>query len=196
MKITPVILVLMAIAAAGCSFPSAATPAPAPASSPAVATVAAEYQSYRKMTDREVLVDPQFATLCIGASQQLVERARESKGPHAHSAILVFMNSGAAEAFAAGNRLYPEGAVIVKRKMRLPVRGTPDHAVRSQAHGVGGMVKRAPGFDPPHGDWEYFYFEDPAQIESGRIASCVTCHAGAKRTDHVFGTWAERATFR
>ena len=55
------------------------------------------------------------------------------------------------------------------------------------------MVKRAPGYDPEHGDWEYFYFEDPAKIEQGKIQSCVRCHAGAKATDHVFGTW-ERAS--
>jgi hypothetical protein len=58
-------------------------------------------------------------------------------------------------------------------------------------NGVGGMVKRPPGYDPEHGDWEYFYFEDPAKIESGKIGSCVACHAGAGQ-DHVFGSWARK----
>ena len=73
------------------------------------------------------------------------------------------------------------------------------------------MIKRADGFDPAHGDWEYFcsahvpgLADDPAvaqsavaqvkpagKIESGRIASCVQCHEAAKRTDYVFGTWAD-----
>ncbi|MDB6068335.1 MAG: hypothetical protein JWR26_4543 [Pedosphaera sp.] len=56
-------------------------------------------------------------------------------------------------------------------------------------NGVGGMVKRAPGYDPAHGDWEYFYFDDAAKIQSGRIASCVGCHETAKGKDYVFGTW-------
>jgi hypothetical protein len=55
------------------------------------------------------------------------------------------------------------------------------------------MVKRAPGFDSAQGDWEYFYFDDPSKIESGRMASCIECHRTAKQTDYVFGLWANRA---
>jgi hypothetical protein len=51
------------------------------------------------------------------------------------------------------------------------------------------MVKRSSGYDAKHGDWEYFYFENPAKIESGRISSCVQCHDSAKKQDYVFGTW-------
>ena len=29
------------------------------------------------------------------------------------------------------------------------------------------MIKRPPGYDPQHGDWEYFYFEQPTTVESG-----------------------------
>jgi hypothetical protein len=53
------------------------------------------------------------------------------------------------------------------------------------------MIKRPPGYDPDHGNWEFFYFEDPVKIESGKIASCVDCHNIA-RQDHVFGDWAKK----
>jgi hypothetical protein len=52
------------------------------------------------------------------------------------------------------------------------------------------MIKRPSGYDPSHGNWEYFYFENPSKIESGKITSCVQCHAGAADRDFVFGTWA------
>ena len=55
--------------------------------------------------------------------------------------------------------------------------------------GVGGMVKRSPGYDPEHGDWEYFYFEGKGEPQGGRIASCVQCHDSVKSKDHVFGSW-------
>lgn len=57
-------------------------------------------------------------------------------------------------------------------------------------NGVGGMVKRSSGYDPNHGDWEYFFIDDVAKIESGRIAACRNCHDTAKASDHVFGTWS------
>jgi hypothetical protein len=60
--------------------------------------------------------------------------------------------------------------------------------------GVGGMVKRSAGYDPTHGDWEYFYFEDPKKIESGRIASCVQCHSSAKDKDTYSEPGVRRAT--
>jgi hypothetical protein len=75
----------------------------------------------------------------------------------------------------------------------MRTRGAPDSPSADPSHGVGGMVKRAAGFDPAHGDWEYFYFEDPAHIESGAIATCTGCHASARATDYVFGSWRPSA---
>jgi hypothetical protein len=161
---------------------------------PTVAAIAAEYRSYRKMTDADVFVNPELAMLCIGASQQHVEAARKTKGPHAHSAIGVYMNESAARTFAGNGGKYSPGAVVVKQKTLLSTRDrSATGRARVVENGVGGMVKRAPGFDPAHGDWEYFYFDDATKIEAGRMASCIECHRTAKGTDYVFGTWSARA---
>lgn len=159
----------------------------------AVGEIATTYRTYRKMTEQAVFVNPELAMLCIGASKSQVEQARQTKGPHAHTAIVVYMNESAAQTFARGSGAYEPGAVIVKEKTALGYRDEKSRAsVRPGDHqGVGGMVKRAKGYDPAHGDWEYFYFEDAAKIESGRMASCVKCHDGAKATDYVFGSWAK-----
>jgi hypothetical protein len=96
------------------------------------------------------------------------------------------MNEPAAQVFSRGNNVYPVGSVIVKEKRILDFSGKKS---ASAENGVGGMVKRAASYDPAHGDWEYFYFEDTSNIQAGRIQSCVQCHEGAKDKDYVFGTW-------
>src|SRR5437763_734321 len=92
--------------------------------------------------------------------------------------------------FTEGKGPYQPGAVIIKEKSPDRPIHIPEGGVLAFRHGVGGMVKRSPGFDPEHGDWEYFYYEDPKKIETGAITSCVKCHEGAKDKDYVFGAWA------
>ena len=161
------------------------TPAPL-----AIADIAAAYTSYHKVTDEEVRVNPELATRCAPITKELVETLRTRHGPHAHTSILVYMNAPAAQVFSRGDKVYPVGSVIVKQKRIL---GFYDEKigknVSSAENGVGGMVKRAAGYDPAHGDWEYFYFEDKSKIQAGHIQSCVQCHEGAKDKDYVFGTW-------
>ena len=163
-----------------------------------------------------MFVNPEFAALCIGVTQAAVEAARVTKGPHANAAVLIFMNTFAAKAFADNTTSYPVGSVVVKQKEFLPSRATStgvkalseptlpfardaasrgnggassQMAIHGSPAGVGGMIKRPAGYDPEHGDWEYFYFEQPTKIEHGRIASCVQCHAAAKSSDFIFGSW-------
>ncbi len=103
------------------------------------------------------------------------------------------MNELAENAFRRRSSAYPVGSVVVKEKTALGYMSEGNEQTMTRPHdGVGGMVKRPPGFDAAHGDWEYFYFEEPSRIESGRISSCVQCHGGASARDHVFGGWAER----
>jgi hypothetical protein len=101
------------------------------------------------------------------------------------------MNVLAADAFHTNATLFPAGAVVVKHKT---IHGYFDkggmHFPKPDL-GVGGMIKRPAGYDPGHGDWEYFYFEAANKIESGPIASCVQCHESAKNKDYVFGTWSK-----
>jgi hypothetical protein len=155
------------------------------------AQVAKDYKRFTSMTPKPVDVDPAISMLCIGASQRVVADARKTNGPHAHTAITIYMNDPAANAFNAATTPYPVGAVIVKEKKPYLFRSADSKPKMIKANdGVGGMIKRPPGYDPDHGDWEYFYFEDPAKIESGKLTSCVQCHTGAAAKDYVFGAWA------
>lgn len=162
---------------------------------PAVEQIARSYVDLTLVTKEPVLVDPQLASLCVSIRPQFVEDAIKRNGPHAHTSVRIFMNGVAADALRDEAAKYPVGSVIVKEKQGLNYDlvnddGELKRSAAKTANGVGGMVKRPVGYDPEHGDWEYFYFEDSAKIEHGKIASCVECHRGASATDYVFGCWA------
>jgi hypothetical protein len=186
------LLILTSLCLFGCTRTDEPADPPPPATDqPDVRQIAATYHTLRPMTKEPVFVDPGLAMLCRGATQAEVEAARKVSGPHAHTAVTIFMNDLAANSFGKPNVTYPVGSIIVKEKKALGYWSTTQPREMTTANdGVGGMIKRPPGYDPAHGDWEYFYFEDPNKVESGKMNSCIQCHTGAARKDHVFGNWA------
>ncbi len=151
--------------------------------------VARNYRDLRLVTPEPVFVNPELAILCGEIPAEAVEAARKQHGVHAHSLVSIYMNELAADVFDGGKGAYPVGSVIVKEKWFHPYEG--DDRGPENRDGVGGMIKRPDGYDSEHGNWEYFYFEQPDQIESGRIASCIDCHEGARNRDFVFASWAD-----
>ncbi|QOV90936.1 cytochrome P460 family protein [Humisphaera borealis] len=150
------------------------------------------YPKLRLLTPEPVYVNLELARLCRGANEADLRSARKTAGPHAHSTIRIYMNALAADAFPRSKNAYPVGSVIVKEKSPLWYTDASDKQITLPA-GVGGMIKRAPGYDPKYGDWEYFYAEENAKTEVGRIDSCRDCHSGASSRDYVFGQWASPA---
>jgi hypothetical protein len=72
----------------------------------------------------------------------------------------------------------PAGATLVER---LFPQGAPGASLYFA------MVKRAPGYDPAGGDWEYLVAAAGGQVEErGKLALCARCHAEAPH-DHLFG---------
>src|SRR5262245_45376170 len=138
---------------------------------PSVSAVAANFTNYQRITKSVVYVNPELAELCRGASQEEVEMARVKFGPHANTGVLIYMNESAANAFITNGSAFPAGSVIVKQKTIHGYTGKNGKRVHEANNGVGGMIKRPAGYDPQHGNWEYFYFEDAKKIESGRITS-------------------------
>jgi Cytochrome P460 len=162
-------------------------------SDPRIMDIVRDYSKLRSMTVDRVFVNLELAMLCRGASAHDVAEARKKQGPHAHTSIRVFMNDLAADAFRQARARFPVGSIIVKEKSGQWYDPGGSELARESTHdGVGGMVKRSPGFDATHGDWEYFYFEDVSNVASGKISSCLGCHGGAASRDYVFGDWAKR----
>ena len=160
------------------------------------------------MTKEPVEVNPSVAVLCANPPPDWVAAAKKASGPHAFCRVKIYMNGLAAGVFGKEHAIYPVGAVIVKEKQfgyRDPKSvqasgklfgGSGKGASTQPAEGdgfgdgVGGMIKRAAGYDSAHGDWEYFYYEDRKKIEHGKMSSCIECHAGEAERDYVFGSWA------
>ena len=157
-----------------------------------IARIAKSYSDLTLMTPKPVFVNPELAMLCVGATKEMVDAARTEKGPHANCSVKIFMNQLASSAFSK-NEPYPVGAIIVKEKDMLGYRTKTDTEWQGTGSGVGGMIKRENGFDEKNGNWEYFYFENTSSIESGKMSSCIECHANARTSDFVFGDWAKKA---
>lgn len=81
---------------------------------PTAKEVARTYSRLARITAKPVLVDPQLAASCVGIKQEHLDDARKRAGPHAHTAIQIYMNELAAGAFRTSAATYPVGAVIVK----------------------------------------------------------------------------------
>lgn len=97
-----------------------------------------------------------------------------------------WLNPAAKRGFDEKRTPFEVGAAIVKEKLQLESNGEQ----RLVARGL--MIKRGPGFDPAHGDWEFGYWEPGKELRRGDQAArtCGGCHASAG-TDFVFldGRW-------
>lgn len=170
---------------------------------PDAAAAAKDYKYLRKMTPVPARVDGRLSSQCAPVTKAQVDGVRKAFGPHAFAYVNIYMNRDALDAFAAGSH-YPPGSIIIKEKIADTPAGfvhdsraasAPAKSAASRpasapaARGVGGMIKQRKGYDPEHGDWEYFYFEDINNITKGKIENCIQCHKNTAETDYVFGSW-------
>jgi hypothetical protein len=103
-------IILISLALAGVSAQRAATSQPTTQLSdgpPRVSEVARKYSHLTLLTPKPADVDPVLAELCRGASQVDVDAAKKKSGPHAYTAVTIYMNSAAADAFAHSATPYP-----------------------------------------------------------------------------------------
>jgi hypothetical protein len=138
-------------------------------------SVPLEYQQLPSTTERPFRADPSQYELCAPAD------FGPKKGPHNTPALKMYLNELARSGLVDRTQAMPVGATIVKEKWPA------EDAAKPVAYAA--MVKRAAGYDPKHGDWEYVYaeLEGKKRIVRGQIASCVACHEGAAKRDYVFG---------
>jgi len=138
------------------------------------------YRDFTRLTKRPHLVSPLTSTLCTTPSRAMEEQEGKKTGPHYKARVHIYANPVALPAIAERMTQFPVGAIVVKEKL-----GDGDKVA-----GIGGMIKRAAGYDPPNGDWEYFYYEGTDSLTTGRISSCIECHRSARSTDYVYSVWS------
>lgn len=148
---------------------------------PTFAGVMAAYPTWQRRTPEPVPLSEEIFALCRApnaAEQKFIESEHGKR-----RLVLDWLNPAAMTGYAdKGKTPFPAGAAIVKEKLVHEASG----AVTLVARGM--MIKRGPGFDPLHGDWEFAYWEPAAGISTGaaQAQSCGGCHAGAQSTDFVF----------
>ena len=100
-------------------------------------------------------------------------QAARLASPHSDRYSNVYVNEAGATTMAQeGERLFPEGSIIVKEKLL--------QADDSQAVAIGIMIKHEDGYNPEGGDWEYAYWEGEGSIqrETEQVHHCQDCHIG------------------
>jgi hypothetical protein len=155
--------------------------APGPGAKPLIVTqetAGTFYRDYKRLTEQPRLIAPLTAVYCRTPSKEELDKEKAMAGPHAHVWVHIYANPEAAEAIASKADEFPVGAVIVKEKL----------GAGGAVTDVGGMIKRAPGYDTANGDWEFFSHTPGGEFTSGKIANCIDCHNNGPR-DHVFTAW-------
>lgn len=149
-----------------------------------------DYSKFEPARKEPLRVPPAVFALCRPPSPAELKKQKE-RGPHFAPAVKFFANESALAELRSDKKsadkisTMPVGAKIVKEKW------WDEKADKPIAYAA--MIKREPGYDPKHGDWEYLYatLGDDAKIERGRIKSCIDCHATAEKRDYVFRNWLD-----
>ena len=96
-----------------------------------------------------------------------------------HTYGVVYANDPARAALD-GRTKFPAGSILVRETLSTPDAATPLRLVI--------MFKRAPGFNPKGGDWEFLTVDPSLAKFTGRQkkGSCLDCHASQRERDFVF----------
>lgn len=147
--------------------------------SAATGRAADDYRSWPLLTTEAHRVSPALAIQCAPVTPEQLERERKIHGPHADRWIKVYANPIAAAALRDKNvTVFPEGAVIVKEKLRAPQDTNPE--------GVAFMTKRSTKDFPKSDGWEFSF--RPAGTAAA-YEGCIACHRAGGKKDFVFGQY-------
>lgn len=144
-----------------------------------------DYAGWPSLTKDPVRVSPEIFTMCRAP---VVAPNTVARGPHLAPSVRYFVNPENETVVKAGTNPVPVGTTIVKEKWWREDALAPD--------AYAAMIKREPGYDPVHGDWEYVYVtKDETEkriVERGKLTSCINCHRNAKTTDYLFRTYLKK----
>ncbi len=101
---------------------------------------------------------------------------------------VVFVNSPGLDLYrdSESTKAFPVGTVIVRETRIEPEDETPRTVLA--------MIKRAKGFNPEGGDWEFIEADglDLKIVKRQTTGSCLDCHRQAQTGNFVFRTAAEK----
>ncbi len=145
-----------------------------------LAALCKPYKSWHKVNKEPILMAPRLVVLCAGPPAW-----NGATNPHDPHYFTVYVNKTGEAAMASSKApVFPAGSVIVKEKLSSGKDTKPELLTV--------MVKRAKGFDPANGDWEFYVSDAKGRVSQEGIQSCQSCHAKyAKEGDYVFRTYGD-----
>ena len=148
--------------------------------------VGIDFPNWPTVTPKPIPVDPNIFLFCRPPIPDYETKAK-THGPHFKPFIIIRVNPEAINTFKARKPL-PVGSAVVKEKHDIDLASGPPHEYAA-------MIKREAGYDTAHGDWEYQYVVrgKPETITSGKLGSCIDCHANKADQDYLFRTYLPAA---
>ena len=138
----------------------------------------AGYRAWTKVNQSPYRMAPPSAIACAAPARANVPN------PHQDKYVTVYVNdTGRKAMLEQKSPKFPEGSIIVKEKLSNPASPAPELLTV--------MVKRAPGYNPEVGDWEFMVTDGKGVEvrERGKLENCQTCHVSWTRTDYVSRTY-------
>ena len=111
---------------------------------------------------------------------EVKEREEDS---HTSTFAYVYVNAIGQGVFQDQHPAFPVGTVIVRENLLAPSEGRPRMLTV--------MTKRAKGFNPAGGDWEFMLIDEAltqTQLRE-KTGNCQACHATRQESDFVFRTY-------
>ena len=133
-----------------------------------------------KITSAPLKMAPSVARLCVATPI--------TRSIHSDKFFDVYISSPGAPIIKTGKGTYPENTVILKRKY--------SDAAGNATEVYTGMIKRASGYNPSGGDWEYFVVSGDGKnvTQSGALTSCMQCHQSYQSSDYVTRTYLTQSS--
>lgn len=135
------------------------------------------YKGWTRLNAQPYHASPTVSALCRSLTPK--EQHVLDSDPHKEAWITVYANPKAAHSIKNHDKwVFPEGSVLVKEKRNKPDAKEPDLKTV--------MVKRAPGYFPKGGDWEYAVLDAKDHVQAdGKIVLCASCHANYAQTGYA-----------
>ena len=168
------LLFLPALTMVGCAEVSRSSPKEPDSDLPTLA----KYRQWTLVNPTPQFMEPLSALSCA------INVGRQEDSPHLRKYVSVFVNPvGREQMMTKQSPKFPVGTMIVKEKL-----GSPDS---KEPELLTAMIKRAPGYNPENGDWEYLTLNGAATriVEQGKLTRCSGCHKWYKDRDFITRTY-------
>jgi len=139
------------------------------------------YRAWKKVNDKPIYMEPFVAGSCIGPPWW--DGAKDN--PHVPKYFTVYVNKIGEKAMMGKSAAsFPVGSMVVKEKFNKNDLKRPELLTV--------MTKRAKGFDPQNGDWEYMVYNGSLSTKSdSNKKACQSCHSSQKDDDFVYRNYVE-----